>query len=215
MRAPILALLAGKAKPFARGELSAIGKVETDGSVKVTCRGLVGDEQADRRVHGGPDKALHHYPADHYDFWRACAAEHPLLDVAGAFGENVSTRDITEAMVCIGDRFQLGSALVEISQGRQPCWKQGHFMEWATLPAIMVRERRSGWYYRVIEEGEAKRGDLLSLVDRPQPDWTVERVFGLLIAGDHKRDPAALPVLRDMPHLFGGWRERAAALMGS
>ena len=118
-----------------------------------------------------------------------------------------------ENEVCIGDRFRLGTALVEISQGRQPCWKQAARMQWTTLPNMMVRERRSGWYYRVIEEGETREGDALVLIDRVQPEWTVMRVFGLLIAGDHKTDQASLRAVAEMPQLFDGWRQRAVDLM--
>jgi MOSC domain-containing protein YiiM len=213
MEVPVLALLAGKAELFARGEASAIAKSPLEGRVRVSFLGLEGDEQADLSVHGGPDKALHHYPLDHYQRWATSAVDHPLLNAPGAFGENVSTYGLLENEACIGDRFRLGSALVEISQGRQPCWKQAQRMEWTTLPAMMVRERRSGWYYRVLEEGAAEAGDVLTLVDRPLRDWSVARVFGLLIAGDHKSDPDALPVVATLPQLFEGWRRRAVDLM--
>jgi len=118
-----------------------------------------------------------------------------LLDAPGAFGENIATEGLLEEAVCIGDRFKLGSALVEVSQGRQPCWKQGERLRWPALPPLMVRERRSGWYYRVIEKGVARAHDILELIDRPLPEWSVARVFGLLIGGDHRSDPAALSVL--------------------
>lgn len=211
---PVLidALLTGRAKPFARGESSAIDKCVSERPVKIGFLGIVGDEQADLRYHGGPNKALHHYPFDHYSAWAARAPDHPLLGAPGAFGENISTRGLTEDQVFIGDRFRFGTALVEVSQGRQPCWKQGVRMEWTTLPTIMVRERRSGWYYRVIEEGIAQAGDVLTLLHRPLPEWSVKRVFGLLIAGDHKSDPAALPVLAAMELLDDSWRSRARDL---
>jgi MOSC domain-containing protein YiiM len=212
MEFPILALLAGSVRPLAGGEGSAIAKAAIEGPVRITFLGLEGDQQADHRFHGGPDKALHHYPLDHYVHWASKAVDHPLLNAPGAFGENISTFGLREHEVCIGDRFRLGSALVEISQGRQPCWKQAARMEWSTLPAMMVRERRSGWYYRVIEEGQAEAGEVLTLVDRPLPDWSVARVFGVIIAGDHKHDPSALQELAGMELLFFGWRERAAEL---
>ena len=214
MEAPVLSLLQGASVPFSHGEHSAIAKSPAIGSVHITKFGILGDEQADTRYHGGPDKALHHYPLDHYAFWRSKAPDHPLLGAPGAFGENLSTKGLTEEQVCIGDRFRLGTALIEISQGRQPCWKQGARMDWKTLPAIMVKERRSGWYYRVIETGIAEAGNLLSLVDRPLPEWSVRRVFGLIIGGDHKRDPASLKELAGMECLFSGWRERARELAG-
>ena len=132
--ATAFALLAGQARMFARGEASAIAKAPLAGPVKIGFLGLEGDEQADRRVHGGPDKALHHYPHDHYARWREGRDGEPLLAAPGAFGENVATLGLTEEQVCIGDRFRLGSALVEISQGRQPCWKQGERLHWAALP---------------------------------------------------------------------------------
>jgi MOSC domain-containing protein YiiM len=210
----LLAVLAGKVRPLDRGEGSAIAKSPINGPARITYLGVEGDEQADLSVHGGPDKALHHYPGDHYAYWTTLAVNHPLLNAPGAFGENISTWGLLEDEVCIGDRFRLGTALVEISQGRQPCWKQGARMSWTTLPAMMVKTRRSGWYYRVIEEGDAGEGDALTLVTRPHPDWTVARVFGLLIAGDHKQDPAALPHLAAMDVLEEGWRMRAAGLMG-
>lgn len=213
MPVEVLALLCGKAQPFARGESSAIAKAPIAGPVKIGFLGIEGDEQADPRYHGGPDKALHHYPGDHYAHWGTIAIDHPLLNAPGAFGENISTWGLVEEDVCIGDRFRLGSALIEVSQGRQPCWKQGHRMDWKGLPALIIKERRCGWYYRVIEEGEAKAGDALSLVERQLPDWTVRRVFGLLIAGDHKADPAALKELAAMELLETGWRSRAKELI--
>ena len=207
------ALLTGKARYLGRGENSAIAKSAVAGPVKIGFLGLEGDEQADRSVHGGPDKAVHHYPHDHSARWGEGRVDDPVLAAPGAFGENVATRGLTEDKVCIGDRFRLGSALLEISQGRQPCWKQGERLQWPALPALMVKERRSGWYYRVIEEGVAEPGETLSMIDRPLPDWTVRRVFGLLIAGDHRKDPAALVELAGMELLFDGWRRRALNLM--
>ncbi len=212
MAFPVLALLAGKAEMFARGERSAIAKTPLKGKVRIGLLGIEGDQQADLSVHGGPDKALHHYPADHYARWASAAVDHPLLNAPGAFGENISTHGLLENEVCIGDKFRLGTALIEVSQGRQPCWKQAARMEWTTLPAMMVRERRSGWYYRVIEPGHAEAGDFLSFVDRPLPEWTVERVFGLLIGGDWKQNPQDLPILAAMELLFEGWRQHAQDL---
>jgi MOSC domain-containing protein YiiM len=209
----ILSILNGKIAPLFPGEKSAIVKTLIERRAQISFLGLAGDEQADRAFHGGPDKALHHYPADHYAHWARLAVNHPLLNAPGAFGENISTLGLTEDQVCIGDRFRCGSALIEISQGREPCWKQAARMEWSTLPKMMVRERRSGWYYRVIEEGNVQAGDSLTLVERPLPDWTVKRVFGLLIAGDHIHEPESLPLLRDLPVLFEGWRARAVDLM--
>jgi len=209
MAFPLRALLAGRVQPLSRGEGSAIAKQPLSGAVQIGLFGIIGDEQADQVHHGGRDKALHHYPFDHYARWKEDAPDAALLRTAGAFGENVSTTGLDEDTVCIGDRFRLGSALVEVSQARQPCWKQGDRLAWAALPELMVREGRSGWYYRVIEPGQAQAGDDLILLDRPCPDWTARRVFDLLVGGKYKEDRAALAVLAEMDVLFEGWRMRA------
>ncbi len=214
MRCAILAVLTGQAVPFGR-ERSAIAKSPRKGPVPVGWLGLEGDEQADLAVHGGPDKAIHHYPADHYPFWRAEMAGQPLLGAAGAFGENVSTRGMTESEVCLGDRYRLGSALIEVSQGRQPCWKQGHRLSNPGVVARMVATRKSGWYYRVIEPGAVAAGDMIELLERPQPDWDVARMFGLLIGGGGRDDPAALRALAAMEILADPWRKKAQSLLGT
>src|SRR3546814_18873049 len=117
METRMLAVLLGKSRPFRGDEPSAIGKRPVADAVAVGPMGLAGDEQADRTVHGGIDKAIHHYPADHYDWWRDYLGDAPLLDGPGAFGENISTAGIHEENVFLGDRFRLGTAQI----GRASC----------------------------------------------------------------------------------------------
>jgi MOSC domain-containing protein YiiM len=212
METRILAVLTGKARPFRDDEASAIGKLPVADSVAVGPMGLAGDEQADRTVHGGVDKAIHHYPADHYDWWRQYLGDAPLLDAPGAFGENISTAGLHEENVFLGDRFRLGSALVEVTQARQPCWKLDHRFQAKGVMAQVVKTRRTGWYYRVLEPGEARAGDLLELVDRPYPDWPLASLFGLLIGGEAKSRLADLRALRDVPVLAETWKVRRAKL---
>ncbi len=211
----ILSVQCGKVSPF-RGadEPSAIGKLAVEGAVRVRRLGLEGDEQADLAVHGGPDKAVHHYPHDHYAFWRDSIGAHPLLSDYGAFGENIATEGLTEDMICVGDRWRLGTALVEVSQGRQPCWKLDHRFDGSAVNAGVVKSRRSGWYYRVLEEGEVAAGDRMVLAERPWPAWSVRRVFGLLIAGEHKKDREGLDALGEVDALAATWMRRRAKLLG-
>jgi MOSC domain-containing protein YiiM len=211
----ILTVLTGKVRPF-RGadEPSAIVKLPVEGNIPVGLPGLQGDEQADLVHHGGRDKAIHHYPFDHYPEWRSELGGHPLLGQPGAFGENISTLGLVEQDVCIADVFRLGTALVEVSQGRQPCWKLGHRFGNPDVTARVVATRRSGWYYRVLEPGHVASGDVLELLERPLPDWSVARVFGLLIGGDGKREPAALRALAELQVLAEPWRRRASELLG-
>lgn len=210
---PILAVMTGRAVRFRDAdEHSAIAKQPVTGPVRVGFLGLEGDEQADRKHHGGPDKAIHHYAFDHYPTWTADLGDHPLLSAPGGFGENISTLGLTEDNVLLGDRFRLGSALIEVSHGRQPCWKLGHRFDHAPLAARIVKNRRSGWYYRVIEEGAVQVGDALELVERGLADWPVSRLFYVLIGGGHKADPSVLPDLAAMPVLAQAWRKRAVEL---
>ncbi len=216
MQTRVDALLTGKVDPdFAPGrDSSAIAKRRTAERLAVTRLGLSGDQQADLSVHGGADKAIHHYPRDHYANWREELGDLTRLGEAGAFGENVSTRGWTEADVCLGDRFRMGSAMVEIAQGRQPCWKQAHFLGMPDLVARMIKTGRTGWYYRVIEDGVIAAGDLLTLVDRPHPDWPISRLFKLLIGGGYRGEEVALRELARRPVLAEEWRRRAAYLGG-
>lgn len=212
-RIRIDAVLTGRVVAFGpAGEPSAMAKTPVAGAVSVGPLGLEGDAQADLVNHGGVDKAIHHYPRDHYPFWQEMLAQHPLLNDVGAFGENISTLGLNEDQVCIGDRFRLGTALVEISQGRQPCWKLGHRFDHAPVVARVVATGKSGWYYRVVENGSVRAGDSLTLLDRLYENWTVAHVFNLLIAGGHKAAPHLVQALTRLDALSASWKARAQAL---
>lgn len=206
------ALLVGRPVPFRGEDYSAIAKRPVDGPVRIGWDGLEGNAVADRIHHGGWDKAIHLYPQDHYDWWRQARPDHPLLDAPGAFGENIASRGMTEEDLCLGDRFSLGSAIVEVSHGRQPCWKLDHRFGARDVMATVVRTGRCGIYFRVIREGEAEAGIRMALLDRPLPQWSVARLFRLLIGGGHKADPDAVRALAGMDVLAEAWRERARKL---
>jgi MOSC domain-containing protein YiiM len=216
------ALLVGKPVAFRGGETSSIGsRVPVTGPVRLTHLGFKGDRVADPSVHGGPDKAVHFYPGEHYPEWRADFAKggfepHQLLERLGGFGENISARGLTEDRVHIGDRFRIGNALVEVSQGRQPCWKIDHHFGLKGMTAGVIRTGRSGYYFRVIEEGEVAPDDGIEQVERMTHGWTVERTFQLLIAGLHKApdSEAALKELAVMEVLAESWQRRALQLLG-
>lgn len=208
------AVLVGRVERFGpEGETSAIAKSTVDGPRTVEFFGIEGDAQADLSVHGGRDKAVHHYPRDHYRWWAERIGEKSLLNRAGAFGENISTRGLTEDDVCIGDRFRMGTALVEIAQGRQPCWKQAHRLGDKSVVAAMVKSGRTGWYYRVIEEGSVSAGDQIVRVERLHPEWNVARVTAIVVAGA-ERDAATLRDLSRVAQLADGWRARVKKLAG-
>ena len=120
----IRGVYAGKAVPFTRpGTFSAIDKQPVAGPVTVGTEGLQCDEQGDRRVHGGPDKAVHVYAWPNYAHWRTQFPDNRRFDAAPAFGENLSVEGVDETTVCLGDQWRVGTVQFEVSQGRQPCWK--------------------------------------------------------------------------------------------
>lgn len=208
-------LLIGTPQPFhpARG-MSSMARTPAGGAVAVGPLGFAGDAVADPSVHGGPDKAVHFYPAEHYAAWRADLGDHPRLAAPGGFGENLSALGLTEDRVCIGDRFLIGTALFEVAQGRQPCWKLDHHFSRKTMAADVIRTGHGGLYFRVIEAGMVAAGDAIEQVARGPAQWTVARVFHLLIGGGHKQEDAqgALSELAALEVLAPGWRARAAKL---
>ena len=201
-------VLTARAVPYARPEtFSAIAKQPTAGSVRVAALGIEGDEQGDTRVHGGPDKAVHHYPFDHYAWWRDELGEHPLLQSPGAFGENFSSSGWTEDDVCLGDVVRAGTALLQVSQGRQPCWKLNDRFGQPNVARTMQHSGRTGWYYRVLQEGAVQAGDTLEIVERPHPAWTVRRLADLLFNRTLDRDQlqaaSALPLPPSWQKILG------------
>ena len=193
-----IVLLTGKALPYTRpGSRSGIAKQPRADKVWISPLGPEGDEQGDQRVHGGPDKALHHYPFEHYASWRAELGELPLLQAPGGFGENISTRGLDEGNVCLGDRFTLGGALLEVSQGRLPCWKLNDRFGIADMARRVQDSGRTGWYYRVLRPGLAQVGDALVLRERSYPDWPLRRLGALLFRP--VLDPALLEPALALP----------------
>ena len=193
----------GQAAPYARGSRSGINKQARTGKVHCRTLGLVGDEQGDLRVHGGPDKAVHHYPSEHYDAWRAEMGPHTLLESPAAFGENLHSSGLTEADVCLGDRFRVGDVLLEVSQARQPCWKLNERFGRRDMAAQVQRTGRTGWYYRVLEEGELWAGADMLLQARPYPEWSLARLLDILYRPS--LDAAELRAARALP-LPANWQ---------
>lgn len=208
----IEAVCAGTARPFHGAELSAIQKRAQDGPVQVHAEGLAPDEQADRRVHGGPEMALHLYPLDHHAWWRETIGDHPALGEPGGFGSNLTVTGLLEDAVHIGDRFRLGTALIEVSQPRQPCWKIEHRFGHKGMVAAIIATARCGWYFRVLKPGEVAAGDSLERVAIGAADWSVARVFRALVAG--KASGEELAELAALPTLTPRLRDKATAKRG-
>lgn len=201
-------VLAGRAAPIAPGgPPSGIDKHPLPGPWRIAAEGLEGDAQADRRLHGGPEKALHHYALDHTPAWLAEIGTHPLIGRPGAFGENLSTLGWTEATVCLGDVARFGSALLQVSQARQPCFKLNHRFGLPDMARRVQASGRTGWYWRVLESGEARPGDAMRLQDRPLPGWPLARLLHVLYRDTGDR--AALEEMAGLEVLAESWRALA------
>jgi MOSC domain-containing protein YiiM len=169
---------------------SAFVKRPISGRVMVQRLGLAGDQQADLRVHGGPDKAVYCYPIEHYAKWLAELPSAEALLVPGGFGENLTTLGFDEDGVCIGDILRIGSVTAQVTQPRQPCFKLGLRFANTQMLRAMTRSGRSGWYLRVLEPGLVEAGASITTIDRLNPSWPVARL-NRLIRGDARLDEIA------------------------
>src|SRR5213078_530292 len=149
-----------------RGEAITTGifKEPVAGRVAVRALNLDGDRQADLTVHGGRDKAVYAYPAEHYAYWRA---QLPGVELAhGAFGENLTTEGLLEDDVHVGDRFRVASAELIATQPRLPCYKLAARFQRADMVKRFLASRRTGFYFAVAREGEVAAGDAIERVAR-------------------------------------------------
>ncbi|WP_044282700.1 MOSC domain-containing protein [Myxococcus stipitatus] len=191
----------GAANPLERPWTSGIFKEPVQGPVWLSRTGLAGDGQADLRVHGGPEKAVFAYASVHHAFWREQLGRADLGP--GAFGENWVLSGGAEDSVCIGDVLKVGRAHVQVSQPRQPCWKPARRWGSKELSLLIQQTGRTGWYYRVLEEGEVQAGDVLELVERPCPRFTI--AFANQAMHGHRPEDAA--ALAECLLLTPRWRE--------
>ena len=207
----LLAVLVGKVRPFGpEGQQSGIDKASYPAQVYVNPLGLAGDEQGDRRHHGGVEKAVHHYAFDHYATWNKDLPQFGRhFERPGTFGENFSSVGMTEASVCIGDVYMVGSAMLEVSQARQPCWKL-NVRTGVPDMAVRVQEGgKTGWYYRVLRSGWVQAGDSLVLLQRANPNWPLRRLLHCLYVDRMNR--AALTEIAALAALAPSWRRLARA----
>lgn len=193
-------ILVGDLRPLApEGQLSGIFKERVSGPVRLSPSGLEGDHQGDRVHHGGPQKALHHFPAEHYEIFRR--RWHHLADllVPGVLGENLSTTGFDEHRVCIGDIFRIGSARVQLSQPRQPCWKISHRLGVDEASRFVAQLGLTGWYYKVLDAGTLQEGDAIDLLERPSPELSLARYWSVI--NEHRPDPGLLRKIAAAPGL--------------
>lgn len=198
----------GAEDPFERPWESAIAKEPVAGRVWLNREGVAGDSQADRSHHGGQHMAVLGYGAVHYPRWRE-ELDDPEL-AFGAFGENLTITDATEGTVCIGDRFQAGDAVLEVSKPRQPCQTLARRFRRKDMIKRVLRRQAFGWYFRVLEDGWLESGMTLEVRDRPYPQWTVAEVERVMRGRNHHAEAAAR--LAQCVALPEDWRDQLGAV---
>jgi MOSC domain-containing protein YiiM len=193
--------LAGQART------TAIWKLPISGRVAVRGVNLAGDDQADRRAHGGPDKAVYAYAREDYAWWERQLDR--TLD-PGMFGENLTTEriDLTDALV--GERWRVGSAVLQVTSPRVPCWKLGARMGDPRFPARFAAAGRPGAYLAILEQGALGAGDRIQVIHRPGHGVTV----GLVAASYHRDHRLAASILA-APELAEAWRHWAEHQIGA
>lgn len=177
---PATQLRSGKIKKVWTKEIeSAIYKVPHSGPVEITTMGISTDQHA-YPPHNSPDKALLHYGSGHYALWKQELPGSAHLFNPGAFGENLHSEEVDERTICIGDKISIGEVLLEVSENRAPCYKLNHRFEVKDAAKRAQTLFRTGWLYRVLKTGTVHPGDMVTLVERPHPEWTVARIMHYL-----------------------------------
>jgi MOSC domain-containing protein YiiM len=179
----VASVLIGKKRPYAQNTISAINKQSQSTRQQITELGILGDEQGDPIFHGGVEKAIHIYPSEHYEYWREELGIKPIFQSAGAFGENISSVGLTESDICINDVILIGTTLLQVSQGRMPCWKLNVRCEEPEMALKLQETLKTGWYFRVLKEGDIGIGDDIVLQMRSYPNWSLSRIMKIIYDG--------------------------------
>jgi MOSC domain-containing protein YiiM len=204
----VLSVNVGTARSFeynGRPAKSAIWKSPVAGRVAARGVNLVGDDQADRQAHGGPDKAIYAYAIEDARWWQHQLGR-PLI--YGELGENLTTEAVEINDALVGERWEVGTLLLEVSEPRIPCWRLGVRMNDKMFPRRFTEAMRPGTYLRIVAEGDVGAGDEIRVVARPDHDLTVRDVFRI-----YSRDRDEIERLLAVPQMSQSWKRWAAEML--
>ena len=200
----VLSVNVGAVREFeyhGRPAKSGIWKSPVAGRIAARGVNLDGDDQADREAHGGPDKAIYAYAVEDYRWWERKMGR-PFA--YGEFGENLTTEGIDVNQALVGERWEIGTAVVEISEPRIPCWRLGVRMNDPVFPRRFAEAMRPGAYQRIVVEGSVGAGDEIRVVARPGHDLTIRDVFRIYV-----RDRDEVERLLAVPQISESWKRWA------
>lgn len=186
---------------------SAIDKQPLESAVEILHEGIHCDQQADRINHGGLERALLHYCADHYAWWREQFPQRAERFQPPGFGENLSSSGMNESSVHIGDIYRIGSCTIQVTQPRTPCWKLNVRFDIPEMARLVQENGRCGWFYRILEPGDIAVGDAIEVLERlpdsPSVAVTLQAVY-------HDFDRERLQWLTQFKPLASNWRKKAS-----
>jgi MOSC domain-containing protein YiiM len=188
------------------GRPTAMYKTQVQGPIELGVEGFAGDQHADLRVHGGPEKAVHLYPSTHYAKLAAQFADAAPLLVPGSMGENIATSELDERDVNLGDVWQLGSALIQVCQPRNPCWKIDERFGCDGMALFIDQYLLTGWYWRVLQTGMVNTSDSLVLHEAASQAPTLHQAMTLW--REHRPDLDALSQLADTVGIAKVWQDK-------
>jgi len=202
--ARVLSINVGRAREFdynGRPAKSAIWKSPVAGRIAARGVNLEGDDQADRKAHGGPDKVVYAYAIEDLRWWEEKLGQSVQY---GEFGENLTTEGIAVNDALVGERWEIGTAVFEVSEPRIPCWRLGVRMNDQLFPRRFTEALRPGTYLRLVDEGDVGAGDEIQVVGRPDHDVTIRDIFRI-----YTRDRGEVERLLAVPRISESWREWA------
>jgi MOSC domain-containing protein YiiM len=188
--------------------LTGMCKQPVSGDLLLSQQGFEGDGVGDHRHHGGEDKAVCVYSLDHYPYWGSTLA---ITMPVAAFGENLSIEGLQEADVCIGDIYRIGTAVVQVSQPRQPCNTLAARYGRDDLVKLVVDSGRTGFYFRVLRSGRVQAGDSIVLIERDGRGVTVS--YANEIFHHDRRNRAGLEKVLSVPALSDSWQRSFRELL--
>src|SRR5262249_38166626 len=188
---------------------TAVWKEPVDGPRLVRRLNIDGDGQGDLAGHGGEQRAVFVYQIESYRFWQDYLSRDDFT--YGQFGENLTVQGLADDEVCVGDRFRIGSAVFEVSQPRVTCYRVGIRMSDARMPALLISQHRTGFCFRVLQEGTIQAGDDVVLVARGPEAMTVADVDALLYLPGHSHHQISRAL--EIPALSPGWKMSFEAML--